>query len=214
MLTSPAWLTSRSSSGARTRTADWASTWARSDRLGRRGAGAGGEARPVDRRQLGGERRAWPARRQQALARRGRRRGSLGGAASAPRDLVAALAGLAALDFGRHRQARLALAPALRPAAERRPRAHGAGTGAATARPAGAGDRAARSPRRPRRHRPAHRGCAARRRHAPSHRSGPAAPRRRRHRPPPRRPSAVRSGFPAGAPFPPGASRRPGARRP
>ena len=30
MLTSPAWLTSRSSSGARTRTADWASTWARS----------------------------------------------------------------------------------------------------------------------------------------------------------------------------------------
>ena len=75
MLTSPAWLTRRSSSGARTRTADCVAS-VRSTGLAR-AAAARGEARPVDRRRLGrGRRRERRAARSAAARPRPRSRGA------------------------------------------------------------------------------------------------------------------------------------------
>ena len=177
MLTSPAWLTSRSSSGARTRTADCASTWRALDRLGRRRLRSLAAKRDQSIvRQLG---------RGAAAAARGCGRLRARPRPAPRRRIGAPCRGLAGFLLRLDR----------RGAGSRRRRRHdgvatnagASATARAAARPGRRSARPARSPRRRRRHRPARRGCAAPRRPAPSRRSGPAAPRRRRHRPPHRR---------------------------
>ena len=194
MLTSPAWLTRRSSSGARTRTADCVASGRSAGLTAPRALGAAKRDQSID---VGA-----------AADRRG------GAARSAAPRSTAALGGARALrDLRRLGAGVGAAAAAAAPGVATTPAraATGARSGSVGRRGAA---RSAPSPRRRRRHRPARRGCAAPRRRAPSHRTRPAAPRRRRRRRGRRRRQALDPRSPAGAPSRPGASRRRAARRP
>ena len=183
MQTSPAWLTRRSSSGARTRTVPLPAPVAVGATVAASGraTAAGGETLPVDRR---GERRTRGVSARQRRARRLRRRlGRRGPRAPRPAatasGVPAASAAASARRDHRHRH---------RQRLPRRPR-----------RAASADGRAGDELRRTRRSIASTRG---------EQRLDVVRPRRRRA------PSGARSRSPGGAPSRPGASRRPGARRP